>query len=224
MRLLIVEDDLQLCNVLRRGLGEQGHVVDLANDGETGEQCAADGNYDAAIVDVKLPRKDGLALVRSLRSSGNELPVLILTSQDTVADVIEGLDAGADDYLRKPFVFAELDARLRSIARRRASARAGTELRVQDLVFDTATKRARRRNREINLTAREMAFLEYLMRNTDRVVSRRMLEEAMFDYASDVTSNVVDVYISRIRAKIGAGGEPQLLHTIRGVGYRLSSR
>src|SRR5579872_110318 len=217
MRLLIVEDDLQLCNVLRRGLGEQGHVVDLANDGETGEQCAADGNYDAAIVDVKLPRKDGLALVRSLRSSGNELPVLILTSQDTVADVIEGLDAGADDYLRKPFVFAELDARLRSIARRRASARAGTELRVQDLVFDTATKRARRRNRE-------MAFLEYLMRNTDRVVSRRMLEEAMFDYASDVTSNVVDVYISRIRAKIGAGGEPQLLHTIRGVGYRLSSR
>jgi len=224
MRLLIVEDDLQLCNVLRRGLGEQGHVVDLANDGETGEQCAADGKYDAAIVDVKLPRKDGLALIRSLRSSGNELPVLILTSQDTVADVIEGLDAGADDYLRKPFVFAELDARLRSIARRRASTRAGTELRVQDLVFDTATKRARRRNREINLTAREMAFLEYLMRNTDRVVSRRMLEEAMFDYASDVTSNVVDVYISRIRAKIGVGGEPKLLHTIRGVGYRLSSR
>lgn len=224
MRLLIVEDDLQLCSVLTRGLEEQGHVIDLANDGEEGEQCAADGTYDAAIVDLKLPRRDGLTLVRSLRSCGSDLPVLVLTSRDTAADIVAGLDAGADDYLRKPFVFAELEARLRSITRRRASHPSGQELRVHDLVFDIAARRVRRRNREINLTNRELAFLEYLMRNANRVVTRRMLEEAMFDHASDVTSNVVDVYISRIRSKIGAGAEQRLLHTVRGVGYRLAAR
>ncbi len=224
MRLLIVEDDVRLCDVVRRGLSEQGHVVDAAHDGVTGEQYATGGDYDAVIVDVQLPAKDGLSVVRSLRHAGSRTPVLILTSRDTAADVIEGLDAGADDYLRKPFVFGELEARLRSITRRRDAEPLGNELRVSDLSFDVAARVARRGTRELELTRREMAFLEYLMRNANRVVTRRMLEDAMFDRDSDVASNVVDVYMSRLRAKIAVKGEGQLLHTVRGVGYRLGER
>ncbi len=222
MRLLIVEDDLRLCDVLRRGLAEQGHVVDLAHTGEEGEHCAAGGSYDALVMDINLPVRDGLSVIRSLREAGRQTPALILTSRDTVADVIEGLDAGADDYLKKPFVFAELEARLRAIMRRKGSGLGTNELRVADLTFDSAKRRARRRNRDIALTRREMAFLEYFMRNANRVVTRRMLEDAMFDRESDVVSNVVDVYVSRLRSKITANGEKQLLHTVRGTGYRLA--
>jgi DNA-binding response OmpR family regulator len=224
VRLLIVEDDLRLCDVVRRGLTEQGHVVDAAHDGVAGQECAAGGEYDAVILDVQLPRRDGLSVVRSLRLLGKRTPVLILTSRDGAEDVIEGLDAGADDYLRKPFVFGELEARLRSITRRGGAEIPCNELLVHDLSFDLSSRRASRRGRDIVLTRREMAFLEYLMRNANRVVTRRMLEDAMFDRESDVTSNVVDVYISRLRAKITAGDEKQLLHTVRGVGYRLGQR
>jgi two-component system, OmpR family, response regulator len=224
VRLLIVDDDVLLCDVLRRGLAEQGHVIDLAHDGEEGELCAAGGQYDAAIVDVNLPKRDGLSVIRSLRACGKQTPVLVLTSDDTVSDVVEGLDAGADDYLCKPFVFDVLRARLRAIARRGGAPIASDELFVNDLGFDTVRRKVHRRGREIALTRREMAFLEYLMRNAHRVVTRRMLEDAMFDRESDVASNVVDVYISRLRAKITAGGEKQLLHTVRGVGYLLGDR
>ncbi len=224
MRLLIVEDDLRLCDVVRRGLTEQGHVVDAAHDGETGEHCATGGEYDALIIDVQLPKRDGLSVVRSLRLSGKRTPVLILTSRDSAEDVIEGLDAGADDYMRKPFVFGELEARLRSITRRGGPEIPSNELRVHDLTFDVSSRRARRQDREIALTRREMAFLEYFLRNPNRVVTRRMLEDAMFDRESDVTSNVVDVYVSRLRAKITTGNEKQLLHTVRGIGYRLGQR
>jgi DNA-binding response OmpR family regulator len=222
VRLLIVEDDLRLCDVVRRGLTEQGHVVDAAHDGETGHECAAGGEYDAVILDVQLPRRDGLSVVRSLRLLGKPTPVLILTSRDGPEDVIEGLDAGADDYLRKPFVFGELEARLRSITRRAGPQTPSNELLVHDLSFDVSSRRVRRDKREISLTRREMTFLEYLMRNANRVVTRRMLEDAMFDRESDVTSNVVDVYVSRLRAKITTGSEKQLLHTVRGIGYRLA--
>ncbi len=214
---------MRLCDVLRRGLVEQGHVVDVARDGETGEQYAAGGAYDAAVIDIQLPRRDGLSVIRSLRQAGSAMPVLILTSRDAAPDVIAGLDAGADDYLRKPFVFGELEARLRSITRRQTPNIVAAELRVQDLSLDTAAKRVRRRDRDIDLTRRELAFLEYFMRNANRVVTRRMLEDAMFDRESDVESNVVDVYVSRLRAKISVAGERQLLHTVRGIGYRLGN-
>lgn len=148
------------------------------------------------------------------------MPVLVLTSKDTVEDVIEGLNAGADDYLRKPFVFGELDARLRSLARR-ADKVPEQRLTCGELTFDINTRQAWRNAREIPLTARESAFFEYFMRNANRVVTRRMLEDAMFDRDSDVASNVIDVYVSRIRAKIVAENEPQLLHTVRGIGYKL---
>jgi len=224
MHLLIVEDDVRLCDVLQRGLSEAGHVIDVAHDGEEGEHWASDRAYDAIVLDVNLPKRDGLTVVRSLRASRVRTPVLLLTSRDTAQDVIDGLDAGADDYLRKPFVFGELEARLRSIVRRETAESLDAELRAADLVFDLRSRRARRGDRQIDLTARESAFLEYFMRNADRLITRRMIEDALFHRESETTSNVVDVYVSRLRSKLTAAGEAQLLHTVRGAGYRLGER
>lgn len=224
MRLLVVEDDVRLCDVLRRGLGEQGHVVDVAHDGEQGEAWAQGVPYDAVILDVNLPKRDGLSVVRSLRKCDVRTPVLMLTSRDTPDDVIAGLDAGADDYLRKPFVFGELEARLRTIVRRRSPEPLEAELRAADLVFDLKSRRVRRGERQIELTAREAAFLEYFMRNADRIITRPMIEDALFERESETTSNVVEVYVSRLRSKITEGREAQLLHTIRGAGYRFGER
>ena len=224
MRLLVVEDDPRLCDVLRRGLSEQGHVVDVAHDGEQGEQWAAGGPYDAIVLDVNLPKRDGLSVVRMLREKRVRTPVLMLTSRDTPQDVIEGLDAGADDYLRKPFVFGELEARLRTILRRAGPEPGGSVLTVGDLTFDLASRRAARAGRELDLTARECAFLEYFMRNAGRLLTRPMIEDALFDRESDTTSNVVEVYVSRLRSKLTAQGEPQLLHTVRGAGYRFEAQ
>jgi two-component system OmpR family response regulator len=217
--LLVVEDDERLRELLRRGLVEQGHVVDAVGDGNDAEANAATGDYDAVVLDWNLPGKDGRAVVRSLRDAGLATPVLMLTSRDTPQDVIAGLDAGADDYLRKPFVFGELEARLRSITRREQPP-VPDELRVADLVFDRGTRLATRNGRRIELTARETAFLEYFMRNAGRVVSRRMLEDALWDRESAVESNVIEVYVRRLRAKLAAPGETSLLHTVRGAGYR----
>lgn len=224
MRLLVVEDDVRLCDVLRRGLSEQGHVVDVAHDGEEGETWAQGASYDAVILDVNLPKRDGLSVVRSLRQRRVRTPVLMLTSRDTPQDVIAGLDAGADDYLRKPFVFGELEARLRTIVRRGSVESLDAELRVADLAFDLRSRRVRRGDREIDLTAREAAFLEYFMRNAGRLISRSMIEDALFERESETMSNVVEVYVSRLRAKLAAGHEPQLLHTVRGAGYRFGER
>lgn len=224
MRLLVVEDDVRLCDVLRRGLCEQGHVVDVAHDGEQGETWAQGAPYDAVILDVNLPKRDGLSVVRSLRERRVRTPVLILTSRDTTDDVIAGLDAGADDYLRKPFVFGELEARLRTIVRRSKPKVQDALLRVADLTFDLQSRRVRRANREIDLTARESAFLEYFMRNAGLLLTRAMIEDALFERESETTSNVVEVYVSRLRAKLTARHEPQLLHTIRGAGYRFGER
>lgn len=224
MRLLVVEDDRRLCDVLRRGLTEQGHVVDVAYDGEDGEACAAADLYDAVVLDINLPKRDGLSVVRAMRERGSRTPVLVLTSRDTTNDIIEGLDAGADDYLRKPFVFEELEARLRSIVRREGASAAGTQLQVADLVFDVASRRAFRGTRELNLTARETAFLEYFMRHSERLVTRRMLEDALFDRDNSSSSNVIDVYVSRLRAKLAVRAESQLLHTVRGAGYRFGEK
>lgn len=220
MRLLIVEDDDRLADALRRGLQEQGHVVDVAGDGPSGQLLAGEASYDAIILDLHLPGRDGLAVLRALRSSNVPTPILIATSRDETDDVVAGLDAGADDYIRKPFAFRELEARLRSISRREAPP-AAAELKVANLVLDLSTRRVLRGGREIELTARELAFLEYFMRNAGRVLTRPMIETALWDRTSETTSNVVDVYVRRLRVKIDIEGEPPLLQTVRGLGYRM---
>jgi two-component system OmpR family response regulator len=220
LKILVVEDDVSLADVVRRGLAESGHVVDVERDGDAGERAALAGSYDALLLDVMLPRKDGLAVARALRDAGVTTPILMLTARDTVADTVAGLDAGADDYLRKPFVFDELEARLRSITRRDAVP-AREELRVADLVMDLRTRTVARGARPIALSARETAFLEYLMRNAGRLVTRPMLEDALWERDRDTESNVIEVYVRRLRLKLSASGEPPLIHTVRGAGYRL---
>jgi two-component system copper resistance phosphate regulon response regulator CusR len=222
VKILVVEDDVRLAEVIRRGLTESGHVVDVEHDGEGGESTAASGEYDALILDVMLPRKDGLRVARALRDRDVQTPILMLTSADTVEDTIRGLDAGADDYLRKPFVFGELDARLRSITRRSALP-VHDELRVSDLVMDLATRRVRRGDSTVALTARETAFLEYLLRNAGLLLTRPMIEAALWERDRDTASNLIEVYVRRLRAKLSPRGEPPLIHTVRGAGFMLSS-
>jgi DNA-binding response OmpR family regulator len=220
LKILVVEDDVSLGDVLRRGLAESGHVVDVERDGPAGERAALAGSYDALLLDVMLPHKDGFAVARALRDAGVTTPILMLTARDTVADTVAGLDAGADDYLRKPFVFDELEARLRSITRR-DPVPAREELRVADLVMDLRTRTVVRGTRPIALSARETAFLEYLMRNAGRLVTRPMLEDALWERDRDTESNVIEVYVRRLRLKLCAAGETPLIHTVRGAGYRL---
>lgn len=212
---------MRLAGLLRRGLAESGHVVDVEHDGPSGESAAAATPYDAVILDVKLPRRDGIAVARSLRRHGIHTPILMLTSRDTVADTIAGLDAGADDYLRKPFAFGELEARLRSLARRLPSAPVA-ELRVGDVTMDLATREVTRGARTIALTARESAFLEYLMRNAGRLLTRGMIESALWERDRETSSNVIEVYVRRLRAKLTVEGESDLIHTVRGAGYRFA--
>jgi two-component system, OmpR family, response regulator len=219
MRILVVEDDASLADVLRRGLTESGHVVDVERDGAAGRRVAAGGGYDAVVLDAMLPGMNGFAVARALREGGDRTPILMLTALDTVEDTVAGLNAGADDYLRKPFVFDELEARLRSITRRDPP-RARDELRVGDLVMDLATRTVTRGGRAIQLSARETAFLEYFMRNAGLLVTREMLEDALWERDRDTESNVIAVYVRRLRVKLSPAGEPPLLHTVRGAGYR----
>jgi len=222
VRILIVEDDEPLRALLRRGLSEDGYVVDALADGRDCDEYLAATRYDAVVLDLNLPGEEGLSILRRIRGAGNAVPVLILTARDTAGDVVAGLDAGADDYLRKPFIFDELEARLRSLARRSPNWVDGV-LRLGDLVFDSATRQANRGGRDLQLTAKESQFLELLMRNPGRTVTRRMLEDRLWDRESDRISNVLDVYARRLRIKLTEGGEPQLLHTLRGLGYRLDA-
>lgn len=220
MRILVIEDDAPLRALLRRGLSEDGHVVDALADGRNCSDYLAGARYDAMVLDLNLPHEDGLSILRRLRAGGTRLPVLILTARDAPGDVVAGLDAGADDYLRKPFAFDELEARLRSLARRPAGW-AENVLVFGDLVFDAETRQAHRGSRDLRLTAKEGLFLEVLMRNPGRTVTRRMLEERLWDRESERASNVLDVYARRLRKKLTEQGEPQVLHTVRGLGYRL---
>ncbi len=219
VKILVIEDDVRLAEVLRRGLRESGHVVDVEHDGEAGASTALAGSYDAIVLDVMLPKKDGFAVARELRAGDVATPILILTSRDGVEDTIRGLDAGADDYLRKPFVFGELDARLRSISRRVPSP-VRNELRVADLIMDLGTRRVIRGETAIDLTARETAFLEYLMRNAGLLLTRTMIEAALWERDRDTASNLIEVYVRRLRAKLSPCGEPPLIATVRGSGYR----
>lgn len=220
MRILLVEDDKKVASFIRKGLEEEGYAVDLAAEGEAGLFMGLDRLHDLIILDVMLPKKPGFQVLRELRQAKVATPVLMLTARDTVEDKVQGLDAGADDYLTKPFVFAELLARVRALLRRRAEARS-PRLQVADLVLDPATRSVTRGGQPITLTNREFALLEYLMRNAGRVLTRTAITEHVWDYDFDSGTNVIDVYVNYLRKKIDAGHEPKLLHTVRGAGYVL---
>lgn len=222
MRILVVEDDKKVASFVQKGLEEDGYAVDVATDGDTGLAMGLDRVHDAVILDVMLPGKPGFQVVRELRQAGIVTPILMLTARDTVEDKVQGLDAGADDYLTKPFVFAELLARLRALLRRGGDARP-SKLQVADLVLDPATHSVTRGGQPITLTQREFALLEYLMRNTGRVCTRTSITEKVWDYSFDSGTNVIDVYVTYLRKKIDADRAPKLIHTVRGVGYTLKA-
>lgn len=220
MRLLIVEDEPTIANFVRQGLSEAGYAVDVARDGHEGLDYALAAEYDALILDIMLPKLDGIQLLRQLRRQGHKTPALMLTARDTVDNRVEGLDAGADDYLVKPFAFPELLARVRALLRR-PPLQLGTVLQLADLRMDTARYVVERNGRLLDLSPREYAVLEYLMRHPNQVLSRTQIGEHVWNFDFYNESNVVDVYIGYLRRKIDQPGEPSLIHTVRGVGYCL---
>lgn len=221
MNILIVEDDRQTASFIQKGLSESGYVVDHAADGESGLHLALHGNYDALIVDRMLPKRDGLSLIQALRAQKLTTPVLILSALGDVDQRVEGLRAGGDDYLVKPYAFSELLARLQALLRRAQPATESTTLKVRDLEMDLLKRRVTRNGKVIPLQPREFNLLEYLMRHAGQVVTRTMLLEKVWDYHFDPQTNVIDVHISRLRSKIDKDFDVPLLHTIRGAGYLL---
>ncbi|MBI5191129.1 MAG: response regulator transcription factor [Nitrospirae bacterium] len=219
MRILVVEDEPKVASFVKKGLEEESYAVDTASDGEEGLGMLSLNVYDAVVLDLMLPKKNGIEVVREMRAQGMNTPVLMLTARDTLGEKIQGLDAGADDYLTKPFAFQELVARLRSLLRRgRAEINI---LQVDDLSLDPATRKVKRAGEELVLTAKEFALLEYMMRNVGRPLSRTTLSEHVWDINFDRMTNVVDVYINFLRNKVDKGFDRKLIHTVRGVGYML---
>jgi len=221
MRVLLVEDDPTIAQFVEKGLREAGYAVDHASDGLTGLERAVAEPYDAAIVDVMLPRMDGLSMIDALRARGVRLPVLILSAKRSVDDRVRGLQAGGDDYLTKPFAFAELLARVQALIRRSTGAAEPTRLTVADLTLDLLTRKVQRGSTAIDLRPREFALLEYLMRNPGKVLSKTMILSHVWGYNFDPSTNVVDVLVSRLRDRIDRPFAKRLLHTVRGVGYVL---
>jgi two-component system OmpR family response regulator len=221
MRILLIEDDKEAATYLAKALREAGHVPDHAADGDTGAAMAADGGYDVLVIDRMLPKRDGLAIIEELRARGDHTPALILSALGQVDDRVVGLRAGGDDYLPKPYAFAELLARVEALARRQRPGATDTVLRVGDLELDRLGHTVRRAGKAIPLQPREFRLLEYLMKHAGQAVTRTMLLENVWDYHFDPQTNVIDVHISRLRAKVDKGfGEP-LLHTVRGAGYMI---
>jgi DNA-binding response OmpR family regulator len=221
MRILLVEDEPRIANFVSKGLRENAFAVDVAETGEDALYQAEINTYDAIILDVMIPEKDGFEVCRELREKGSPIPILMLTARDAVEDRIEGLDTGADDYLTKPFAFGELLARLRAILRRREKSLLPSRITVDDLEIDTQSQRVRRGGREIQLTTKEFTVLEYLARNAGKVVGREELSEHCWDETYDPFSNTIEVFINRLRRKIDTEGKTPLLHTRRGAGYVL---
>ena len=223
MRALIVEDDATLLGFVSKGLRESGFAVDEATDGVTGLELARSTAHDVAIVDLNLPRLDGIDLIRQLRADGIRTPVLILSARQSVNDRVTGLEIGADDYLTKPFAFPELLARVHALIRRASATAPSTQLTIGDLTLDVLARRAVRGGREIELRPREFALLEYLMRNAGRVVSKTMILSHVWDYSFDPQTNVVDVLVFRLREKVDRDFPSRLIHTVRGSGYVLKA-
>jgi two-component system OmpR family response regulator len=221
MRILVIEDDREAAAYLARALREAGHVPDLAADGDEGAAMAADGGYDVLVVDRMLPRRDGLSLIEELRTRGDHTPALILSALGQVDDRVAGLRAGGDDYLAKPYAFSELLARVEALARRRKPEAADTVFRVGDLELDRLGHTVSRAGQPIPLQPREFRLLEFLMKHAGQVVTRTMLLENVWDYHFDPQTNVIDVHVSRLRAKIDRGFPVPRLHTIRGAGYMI---
>lgn len=222
MRILVVEDQSKMAQFLKRGLNEVGYAVDLAETGAAAESLNAENDYDLIVLDVGLPDQSGIDTARHLRSDGFEGPILMLTALSTTKDKVNGLDAGADDYLTKPYSFDELLARVRALLRRRGAAGGSTStLKYADLELDLISRRARRGSQEIQLTAKEFSLLEYLMRNPERPLGRVLIAEHVWDVHFDSESNVIDVYINLLRKKVDAPFPKKLIQTVVGVGYVL---
>jgi two-component system, OmpR family, response regulator len=222
MKALIVEDDATIAEFVGRGLREAGFTVDQARDGDLGFELAATGAYDVAIIDLMLPKRDGLSIIQAMRRKDVRTPVLILSARHTVDDRVRGLESGGDDYLTKPFAFPELLARVQALIRRATGTAPVTQLTVGDLTLDLMSRRATRAGRELEpLRPREFALLEYLMRNAGRVVSKTMILSHVWDYNFDPRTNVVDVLVFRLREKIDKGFDTKMIQTVRGIGYVL---
>ncbi|GAB6083309.1 response regulator transcription factor [Desulfuromonas carbonis] len=220
MHILVVEDEKKVASFIKRGLEEEKYTVDLAADGEEGLAMGTAKPYDLILMDLMLPKMDGLTVIRELRQKGIHTPVLCLTAKDTVDDIVSGLDSGSDDYLTKPFAFAELLARVRALVRRGTKDR-GAEIHFADLRLDPVAHKVWRGSREVELTAKEYALLEYLMRNPNQVLTRTMIAEHVWDYTFDSFTNIIDVYVNYLRKKIDKDFDKRLIHTVRGVGYVL---
>jgi two-component system, OmpR family, copper resistance phosphate regulon response regulator CusR len=223
MRILVVEDDKNIAEVIQRGLSEQHYSVDVARDGEEGAYLALTSDYDVIILDIMLPKKNGWQVCKEIREEGSKSPVIMLTALDSVEDKIKGLDWGADDYLTKPFHFGELLARVRSLVRRQSEQKT-SEIHIADLVIDTASRSVRRGEQQINLSAKEFALLEYFVMNKEKAVTRQMISEHVWDMNFDPQSNVIDSFVRFLRQKIDKGFSHHLIHTVRGVGYKFSEQ
>jgi DNA-binding response OmpR family regulator len=220
MRILVVEDDTALASFLKKGLEAEHYAVDVANDGEDARWMACESDYDLIILDLNLPKMDGISALRVIRPKRPSVPVLILTGRSRIEDRVESLDAGADDCLTKPFSYTELSARVRALLRRRPVA-AATMLKVADLELDRVERTVQRGGKRIELTSKEFGLLEYLLRNAGHRITRNMIVEHVWNLSFDTGTNIVDVYINYLRKKIDEGHSPKLIHTVRGVGYEL---
>jgi heavy metal response regulator len=220
MKILVVEDEKKVASFIKRGLEEDKYEVTLTYDGADGFKHALENDYSLIVLDVMLPKKDGLSVVKELRAAGKRTPVLMLTARDTTDDIVSGLDAGSDDYLTKPFAFAELLARVRALVRRGEQDR-GAEIHFADLRLDPVSHKVWRGATEIDLTAKEYGLLDYLMRNPNTVLSRQMIAEHVWDYAFDSFTNIIDVYVNYLRKKVDKEYPTKLIHTVRGQGYIL---
>ena len=221
MRILVIEDEKKIADFIKRGLKEEGYAVDMADDGENGFFLATTNDYDLILLDLMLPKLDGITICKKVREEKISTPIIMLTAKDALKDKVIGLNAGADDYLTKPFAFEELLARIRAILRKQSEQSQQAKLQVADLSLDLSTYKVTRAGKEIELTSKEYALLEYLMRNAGKIVTRTMISEHVWDIHFDTFTNVIDVYINYLRNKIDAGSKKKLIQTVRGRGYML---